>query len=79
LRSTQACEVWQLWKSFIQFFGWDKDGPVRFDSHVNLQADGLSDKLEDIDLDQLLALPKVQHLPDGYYQQFSHQSIAWFY
>jgi len=67
LRSTQACEVRQLWKSFIQEFGRDENGPVRFDSRVNLEAGGLSDNLEDIDLDQLLALPKIQKLPDGYY------------
>ena len=66
LHSTQACRLRQMQKSFTQYFGRDKNGPVRFDSRVNLQADGLSDSLEDIDLDQLLALPKIQRLPDGY-------------
>jgi hypothetical protein len=55
LHSTQACEVRLLCQSFVQEFGGDKDGPVRFDSRVDLQADGLSDNLEDIDLNQLLA------------------------
>jgi hypothetical protein len=49
LRSTQACKVRQLCKSFIQEFGRDKDGPVRFDSRLNREADGLSDNLEEID------------------------------
>jgi hypothetical protein len=67
LRSTQACKGRQLCKSFIQYFGRDKDGPVRFDSRINFKADGLSDNLEEIDLKQLVALPDFQNLPDGYY------------
>jgi hypothetical protein len=54
LRSTQACEGRQLYKSFVQEFGGDNDGPVRFDTGVNLQADELSDHLEHIRLDEVM-------------------------
>jgi hypothetical protein len=59
LRSTQICDVRRLWQPFIQEFGRYEDGPIRLDSRVNLQADGLSDHLEDIDLKKLLKSQKV--------------------
>jgi hypothetical protein len=66
LKSTQACEVRQLVKSFFQTFGQDEDVPLCFNSQFSFEAEGLPDNLEDVDLEQLLALPEFQILQDGY-------------
>lgn len=50
--------------SLVQKFN-DKE-LVCLDSEVTLRADGLSDCLEEIDLNKLLELPLIDALPPGY-------------
>jgi len=59
LKARQACEIRQLFSSFVQTFGDDRDVSVRFDKRVDFQADGLPDCLDDINLEDLLKPPAI--------------------
>jgi hypothetical protein len=65
IKAKQACEARQLFASVRRTWG-AKDDIICFDSKVDFRADGLSDRLEEIDLNELLRLPAVDILPPGY-------------
>jgi hypothetical protein len=65
IEAKQACDIRQMYASLVQIFGGNKE-LVRFDSKVDFQADGWPDRLEAIDLSQLLKLPTIGALPPGY-------------